>query len=241
MEADTTESERIDGTAQAGGPGTTIRKSADGNMGAGRKLSCDGIWARVDGGDWATTRVHSSALPLHGRCRASPEGALKDRIGAQRLLSRGVSHRLVRNDRRDAGGGLEAEMGYEFRVPAGCGVMAPYTGLSLLEGGHRTVRAGARWAVAPDLAKGVEAGGGDGLGAIPNQSLRLQVVARWSWCERRILAERPERFTAGLGTPFGVPRLTYAVDRRIASMDDLSLRAAPAFSDVESLGPASPG
>ena len=46
MEADKTESERIDGTAQAGGPGTTIRKSADGNMGAGRKLSCDGIWAR---------------------------------------------------------------------------------------------------------------------------------------------------------------------------------------------------
>ena len=64
-------------------------------------------------------------------------------------------------------------MGYEFRVPAECGVMTPHTGLSLLEGGHRTVRAGARWAVAPDLAKGVEAGGGDGLGAIPNQSLRL--------------------------------------------------------------------
>ena len=51
---------------------------------------------------------------------------------------------------------LAAEAGCGLDGPAGLGVATPYGGLSLADGDDRTWRAGLRWALAPDVALGVE-------------------------------------------------------------------------------------
>ena len=52
---------------------------------------------------------------------------------------------------------LEAEVGYGFGVPHAPGLVTPYAGLSLAEGGSRTWRTGTRWKVAPEATLGLEA------------------------------------------------------------------------------------
>ena len=63
-------------------------------------------------------------------------------------------------------------MPYGFGVPGTRAVMTPYTGLSLGEDAAKTVRAGARWKLAPGAEVGLEGTrqegtqGGEGTNAI---------------------------------------------------------------------------
>ena len=52
---------------------------------------------------------------------------------------------------------IEAELGYGLTGPRGLGVVTPYTAGSWADDGGRTLRAGARWHVAPDALVGLEA------------------------------------------------------------------------------------
>ena len=55
---------------------------------------------------------------------------------------------------RDLAQRLDAELGYGLAGPGGVGVMTPYTGPGLADGGTRTLRVGARWRVAPSFPPG---------------------------------------------------------------------------------------
>ena len=96
-----------------------------------------------------------------------------------RLWSLRDARSLARSGRRDARSRLEAELGYGLRARAGRGVTTPYTGLSLSEGGRREMRVGARWAVAPDFAMGLEAARSDRDQEASGNALRAQVAMRW--------------------------------------------------------------
>ena len=51
---------------------------------------------------------------------------------------------------------IETEVGYGLVGPRGLGVVTPYSGLSLAEDAGRTLRAGARWQLAPGAVMGLE-------------------------------------------------------------------------------------
>ena len=52
---------------------------------------------------------------------------------------------------------LEIDAGYGFGLAHGRGVLTPYAGMTLGDTGNRTVHAGTRWQVGPDIVVGVEA------------------------------------------------------------------------------------
>ena len=74
---------------------------------------------------------------------------------------------------------VESELGYGLGAPGGVGVVTPYTGLSVADGGARTWRIGGRWAVATAATLGVEASRSKGAGAGPGQALVLRASAHW--------------------------------------------------------------
>ena len=57
----------------------------------------------------------------------------------------------------EAGSSLQMDAGYGFGVPGNRGVLTPYAGLTLGDGGNRTVRTGTRWQLGPDAVLGLEA------------------------------------------------------------------------------------
>ena len=54
-------------------------------------------------------------------------------------------------------GRLETQLGYGLGVPGAQGIVTPYAGLSLAEGGNRPYKAGALWNVAPEAVLGLKA------------------------------------------------------------------------------------
>ena len=75
---------------------------------------------------------------------------------------------------------LETEVGYGFGVPGALGVVTPYTGLSLGEGEGRTVRAGARWQLAPGAVMGLEGTRRAGTDGAPGTSaVEFRTELRW--------------------------------------------------------------
>ena len=53
---------------------------------------------------------------------------------------------------------FEAELGYGFRLAGTSGVMTPYSGISIANGGSRAYRTGARWVLGSDATLWLEAG-----------------------------------------------------------------------------------
>ena len=51
---------------------------------------------------------------------------------------------------------LAVDAGYGFALVHGHGVLTPYAGLTLGDGGTRTMRTGMRWQVAPNAIFGLE-------------------------------------------------------------------------------------
>ena len=75
---------------------------------------------------------------------------------------------------------VETEVGYGLRGPHGIGLVTPYTGLSLGEGGGRAWRTGARWQLAPEATFGLEATRKEAEGAAsPVTALELRGQVRW--------------------------------------------------------------
>ena len=99
--------------------------------------------------------------------------------GVERLWSLGDARGFAPDGGYDAGNRIEAELGYGLRPPVGPGVMTPYTGITVAEGGARAMRLGARWPVAPSIALAVEAARIERLHAEPEPALRLRASARW--------------------------------------------------------------
>ena len=48
------------------------------------------------------------------------------------------------------------DAGYGLGLPGNRGVVTPYAGLTLGDGGNRTVRTGTRWQLGPDVVVGLE-------------------------------------------------------------------------------------
>ena len=101
--------------------------------------------------------------------------------GVERLWSARDAAGLVRDDDFEAESRLEGEVGYGFGAFGGRGVVTPYAGLSLADGGGRAWRLGGRWNVSPDVTFGLEgtrreAGNDD---EPPQHGLMLRGVLRW--------------------------------------------------------------
>ena len=88
--------------------------------------------------------------------------------GAEHLWSARDATALARSSVLDAGGRLEAELGYGVGLARNVGVITPYAGLSLEAGENRTYRAGTRWRLSPEATfslEGTRHGGTRGEGS----------------------------------------------------------------------------
>ena len=74
---------------------------------------------------------------------------------------------------------LEAELGYGLPAFGGYGVLTPYGGLSLSDGGARRYRLGTRLEIGPSLSLGLEGERGESAGAEPEHAVGLQIRATW--------------------------------------------------------------
>ena len=100
--------------------------------------------------------------------------------GTGRLWSAANADGLAPDDDFEPGSRLEAELGYGFGAPAALGVLTPYAGLGLTDGGGRTSRLGARWQAAPAFTLGLEGTRREAAGdAAPEHALMLRGAARW--------------------------------------------------------------
>ena len=77
--------------------------------------------------------------------------------GAERLWSARDTTAFAVGEEAEAKGRLDAELGYGLGLGRMPGVLTPYAGLSLADGGGRSWRSGTRWAIAPGAALGLEA------------------------------------------------------------------------------------
>ena len=76
---------------------------------------------------------------------------------------------------------LNAELGYGLGAPRGLGLVTPYAGLSLADGGARAWRAGARWQVAQDVTLGLEGTRNEAANddEAPQHGLMVRGALRW--------------------------------------------------------------
>ena len=80
----------------------------------------------------------------------------------------------------EANARLEAEVGYGFGISNTRGLVTPYTGLSLAEEAGKTVRAGARWNLAPGAVMGLEGNRQDGAyGEAGTNAVEFRTELRW--------------------------------------------------------------
>ena len=70
-------------------------------------------------------------------------------------------------------------MGYGLGGPAGLGVVTPYAGLGLANGGSRAWRAGARWQVASGFSLGLEGTRNESGGKPDEHGVMLRGAVRW--------------------------------------------------------------
>ena len=101
-------------------------------------------------------------------------------------------HRLTRADPADTGRNVgessavgwrafKAELGYGLGLGGAPGVVTPYAGVSLADGGERRLRTGARWAIAERATLGLEATRREAANdeAAPEHGVMLRGSLRW--------------------------------------------------------------
>ena len=99
---------------------------------------------------------------------------------AERLWGASDAREFGAGGEFDPGVSLEAELGYGFGVPGALGVVTPYAGLSLAEDAGRTVRAGARWQLAPGAVMGLEGTRQGGANGLPGtNAVEFRTELRW--------------------------------------------------------------
>ena len=99
--------------------------------------------------------------------------------GLERLWQQPNASGFERNRALGPRSRLETELGYGLRAPIGHGVMTPYTGFSLTNGGAREMRVGARWALAPNAGMGLEASRSGTRKGTSQEAIRLRIAMRW--------------------------------------------------------------
>ena len=101
--------------------------------------------------------------------------------GVERLWSARDAAGLAPGGEFEAERRLEAELGYGLGAPRGLGLVTPYAGLSLADGGGRAWRLGARWQAAPDVTFGLEGTRREPANddEPPQHGLMLRGVLRW--------------------------------------------------------------
>ena len=76
--------------------------------------------------------------------------------GAQRLWSARDASGLGTDSEFEATSRLDIDAGYGFGLRHSRGVLTPYAGFTLGDGGARTMRTGTRWQLTPDAGFGLE-------------------------------------------------------------------------------------
>ena len=98
--------------------------------------------------------------------------------GVHRLWENGVAAGASPADQATAR--LNAEIGYGLGATHGLGLVTPYTGLGLADGGARSWRMGARWQLAPAASLSVEGSLYEGIhDGGPAHGLMLRGALRW--------------------------------------------------------------
>ena len=113
--------------------------------------------------------------------RRQPVCRRRSRACARCLLwSLGDTRGLAPEGAFEAGRRLDAELGYGLGLSSAPGLLTPYAGVSLADGGERRLRTGARWNFMPGATLGLEASRGEAAeGAAPDHGVMLQAALRW--------------------------------------------------------------
>ena len=100
--------------------------------------------------------------------------------GVERLWSLEDASRLEPGREFEPRSQLDAELGYGIGLRGAPGVLTPYAGLSLGDGGSRTYRAGGRWNVGPGASVALEGRREESRSAgESNQAIELRTALRW--------------------------------------------------------------
>ena len=138
---------------------------------------------RSDYGEWGASgavRIDPGASGRGLSLSVAPSWGGASR-GTDRLWSAGDARALAPGREPEAGGQLDAELGYGLGLSSAPGVLTPYAGLSLGDGGAWSWRGGGRWALAPGASLSFEgtrreAGSDD---AASGHELMLRGRLRW--------------------------------------------------------------
>ena len=101
--------------------------------------------------------------------------------GVERIWSQGAARPTggaAADDAAGPPGRLEAELGYGIDALGGGGLVTPYAGVTLGDGGDNTYRLGGRLDIG-SFSLGLEADRSQSLGALPEHELRLTGTVRW--------------------------------------------------------------
>ena len=143
---------------------------------------------RGDIGEWGASgsvRLDPGAGGLGLSFGLRPSWGAAAEGGVDRLWQDGPDSRLARaaaNDNAETPSpamGLEAELGYGMAAPGGHGVLTPYGGLSLSDGGSRSWRVGGRLAIGPSFTLGLEGERQESGDATPDHGVTLTGTVRW--------------------------------------------------------------
>ena len=101
--------------------------------------------------------------------------------GVERLWTAGPTRSFAPDAAFEAEAGLQGELAYGLRPPAGPGALTPYAGFSLAgDGAGHTYRIGTRWAAEPAFGLALEASHGEADGdAEPTTAATLRAALRW--------------------------------------------------------------
>ena len=101
--------------------------------------------------------------------------------GVERLWAAAPTRSFAPDAAFEAEAGLQGELGYGLRPPAGRGALTPYAGFSMAgDGAGHTYRIGTRWAAEPTFALALEASHGEADGETePTTAATLRAAFRW--------------------------------------------------------------
>ena len=179
-----------EGTAQGAGRSyalgsavTTMLPYADPARGLDMALRLHGLAAHAKDG-YSERGVSGSLRLVPGAAGRGLSASLTpswgvDPCGSGRLWMLPDASGLAANDGAVPSGRLDTEVGYGLGAPAGLGVATPYAGLGLAGNDARTWRAGARWAIAPEVTLGLEGTQSESADGAPEHGLLLHGSVRW--------------------------------------------------------------
>ena len=99
--------------------------------------------------------------------------------GVEQLWTHRDATGLTPDGEFEAESRFETELGYGIGLRGNHGLLTPYTGLSLGEGGDRTWRTGTRWKMAEQATLGLEATRSEAQNAPAMNALIVRSVVRW--------------------------------------------------------------